>query len=77
MAPRKRIWLLLGGLVVALLVIVVSARRWPGGRVVVVRLLAVAHVAVVVELALVPLPVDGKLIADLHAEAAGGNTLLL
>ena len=54
-----------------------SARRWPGGWVIVVRLLAVAHIAVVAELALFPLPVDGALIAELRAGAAGVDVVSL
>jgi glycopeptide antibiotics resistance protein len=70
-------WGIVGGLVVALVVIVLSARRWPGGWIVIVRLLAVAHVAVVAELALFPLPVDASLIADLRAQSAGVDLVSL
>jgi glycopeptide antibiotics resistance protein len=70
-------WGIIGGLIAALFVIVLSARRWPGGWIVIVRLLAVAHVAVVVELALFPLPVDGALIADLRAHSAGIDLVAL
>jgi glycopeptide antibiotics resistance protein len=70
-------WGIIGGLVAALAVIVLSARDWPGGRTLVVRLLAVAHVAVVAELALFPLPVDRALIAELRAQAAGVDVISL
>src|SRR5258706_10428229 len=70
-------WGIVGGLVAALVCIVISARNWPGGWVIVVRLLAVAHVAVVAELALFPLPVDAALIADLRAHSAGVDLVAL
>jgi glycopeptide antibiotics resistance protein len=70
-------WGIIGGLIAGLVVIVVSARRWPGAWIVLVRLLAVAHVAVVAELALFPLPVDGALIADLRSRAAGVDLVSL
>jgi glycopeptide antibiotics resistance protein len=70
-------WGIVGGLIAALVVIVVSARRWPGARAVAVRLLAVAHVAIVAELALFPLPVDGALIAELRAGSAGVDVVSL
>jgi glycopeptide antibiotics resistance protein len=44
---------------------------------VLVRLLAVAHVAVVTELALFPLPVDRALIAELRAHSAGVDLVAL
>jgi glycopeptide antibiotics resistance protein len=70
-------WGIGGGLVAALLVVVHSARRWPGRWTFIVRLLAVAHVAVVAELALFPLPVDAALVADLRAHAAGVDLVSL
>jgi glycopeptide antibiotics resistance protein len=66
-------WGYIGGLVVALLVIVDAIRRRPGWWILFVRLVAVAHVAVVAELALFPLPVDPALIANLRADAAGSD----
>jgi glycopeptide antibiotics resistance protein len=67
-------WGYLGGVVVGLFVLVDAVRRRPGMWIVVVRLIAVAHVAIVVELALLPLPVDPALIAELRARSAGAGT---
>ena len=61
----------LGGVVAGVLVLLDAARGRPGAWTVIVRLVAVAHVAIVVELALFPLPVDPALIADLRAQRAG------
>ena len=66
---------IVGGLIAAFVVVALSARDRPGRRIVVVRLLAVAHVAVVAELALFPLPVDRALIADLRARSAGVDVM--
>jgi glycopeptide antibiotics resistance protein len=66
-------WGYLGGVVVGLLVLVDAVRRRPGLWFVVVRLIAVAHVAIVVELALLPLPVDPALIAELRGRSAGAG----
>jgi glycopeptide antibiotics resistance protein len=64
-------WGFIGGIVVGLVVVVGAVRRRPGWWMLFGRLVAVAHVAVVAELALFPLPVDPTLIADLRAQAAG------
>ena len=68
-------WGYIGGILVGLLVIIDGLRRRPGPWIVLVRLLAVAHVAVVTELALFPIPVDPALIADLRGQAAGIDVL--
>lgn len=70
-------WGFIGGIVVGLLVLADAVRRHPGAWIVLVRLVAVAHVAVVAELALFPLPVDPSLIADLHAQSAGVGLVTL
>jgi glycopeptide antibiotics resistance protein len=66
-------WGYLGGVVVGVLVLVDAVRQRPGARTIIVRLIAVAHVAIVIELALFPLPVDGPLIAELRSRSAGGG----
>lgn len=65
-------WGYLGGVVAGVLVLLDAARGRPGAGIVIVRLIAVAHVAIVVELVLLPLPVDPALIAVLRSERAGG-----
>ena len=70
-------WGIVGGLIAGLVVIVLSARNWPGTWPILVRVLAVAHVAVVAELALFPLPVDAALIADLRAHSTGVDLVAL
>lgn len=58
-----------------MLVLVDALRRRPPARLVLVRLVAVAHVAVVAELALFPIPIDPRLIADLRAQSAGADLI--
>jgi glycopeptide antibiotics resistance protein len=70
-------WGFLGGIVVGVLVVVDALRRQPGRWILFVRLLAVAHVAIVAELALFPLPVDPAIIADLRAQAAAADPVAL
>ena len=64
-------WGYVGGIVFGVLVLLDAVRQRPGARTVIIRLIAVAHVAIVVELALFPLPVDPALITVLRHERAG------
>ena len=59
------------GIVVGALVVAHALWKRPGTWVLFVRLVAVAHIAIVTELALFPLPVDPALIADFRAQEAG------
>ena len=65
----------LGGIVVGAFVVVHALATRPGTWILFVRLIAVAHVAMVVELALFPLPTDPVLIGDFRASAAGTDQI--
>ena len=64
----------LGGIVVGALVVAHALWKRPGTWVLFVRLIAVAHIAIVAELALFPLPVDRALIDEFRTQAADAGT---
>lgn len=67
-------WGYLGGIVVGAFFVVHALWARSGTWVLFVRLVAVAHLAVVVELALFPLPVDRALIDQFRAQAADAGS---
>jgi glycopeptide antibiotics resistance protein len=67
-------WGYLGGIALGALVVVHAIWTRPGTWTLFVRLVAVAHLAIVVELALFPLPVDRGLIDQFRAQAADSGS---